>query len=94
MVVQDDGTLKPEWEVEKIVDSKYGRRKDPATGKRKCLMYKAHYIGDLTHNQNPTWQPYYDFSNAADAVAEFHQNFPTKPGPHELSKRDAEQQQG
>jgi hypothetical protein len=58
-----------EWEVEKILDAKLRYRK---------LVYRVQWLG---HDVDLTWYPAGNFKNSADKIEEFHDNYPSKPGP-------------
>ena len=63
-----------EWEVEEILDSRIQRGK---------LQYLVHWLGYGPHER--TWEPPDHLSNATGAVAEFHQRYPNRPAPKDLS---------
>lgn len=54
----------PEYEVERIIDSRIRRR---------SLQYLVKWVGYSA----PTWEPQDNMANAPQAVADFHQQFPT-----------------
>ena len=62
----------PEWEVDEIVDSKIAGR---------TLKYLVRWVGytDLT------WEPNTMLANALSVVKRFHQLYPSKPRPRNLS---------
>ena len=71
-----------DYDAEEILDSRIDKRKnDPYTGSKGCLMYKIKYTG-YDVDARPTWQPYTDAAGCADLVADFHHQYPDKPGPH------------
>ena len=81
----------PEWEVDEVVDSRLEHRmKDPATGEKGLLQYRVTFKGWDTYNQTPQWERYDQLENAADAVADFHHLYPSKPGPHSTFQRPAD----
>ena len=68
--------------VDEILDSKIdGRRKDPLTGRRGCLVYKFKWTG--YPDDVPKWEPYTHAAGCPDLVADFHHANPEKEGPHE-----------
>lgn len=73
-----------EYEAEEIVDSTIDkRRKDSATGRKGCLMYKIKYRGDDKWNSKPSWQPWEDTIGCPYLVADYHhREGDSKPGPH------------
>ena len=58
-----------EWEVEKILDARTHYRK---------LQYRVQWIG---HDMDLTWYPAGNFKNAPEMIRDFHDDYPTKPGP-------------
>jgi len=59
----------PEYELDEIIDSRLYRNK---------LQYKAKWTGySAKHDQE--WYPVSNFENAENAIANFHQQYPTKP---------------
>jgi hypothetical protein len=58
-----------EWEVEKILNSRVSR---------KVLQYQASWIG---YDPDPTWYPAWNFVGSPHLVKEYHDLYPTKPGP-------------
>ncbi len=65
----------PEWEVEKVVNSrKYHRG----------FQYKVHWKGYDTHKQ--IWEPACNLKNADKAIHNFYQQYPTKPKPPALAR--------
>jgi len=76
-----------QWYVDEVVDSRINKRsKDPHTGKRGLLEYKATYPGYALWNTNPAWQPFSDFTDCPNLIADFHHQHATKDGPHSLFK--------
>src|SRR5258705_1246640 len=69
VIVEDK---EPEWEVDEIVDSKIVGR---------TLKYLVRWVGytDLT------WEPSTLLANAPSVVKRFHQSYPSKPRPRNLS---------
>lgn len=65
----------PEFEVERILDSKTIR---------KTFKYKVQWKGYGAHEQ--TWEPLTNLDNAKDAIDEYHRQFPNKPKPAVLRK--------
>src|ERR1700742_2103271 len=65
----------PEYEGEKIVNSRIFRRK---------LQYKVQWKGYGAHEQ--TWEPPSNLTNAKEAIAEFHNQYPDKPRPMTLRR--------
>lgn len=65
----------PEFEVEKVLDSKIIR---------KTFKYKVQWKGYGAHEQ--TWEPISNLDNAKDAIADYHKQFPKKPKPTVLRK--------
>lgn len=59
-----------------------GRRVDPLTKEKGCLMYKVHYKDDPVYNQKPKWQPYWEVRGCLELVAEFHERNRKAPPPH------------
>ncbi len=54
MEIYDDGT--GDFEVKKIVNLKIEKgRKDRATGKKGCLMYRIVYFGYSNYNTRSKW---------------------------------------
>ena len=83
VIIRDE----PEWEIDRIVDSRLNRRaNDPVSRKKGLLQYRVRYKGFEEWNQRPEWQPYNDLENAGTAVAQFHEDYPEKPGPHATYK--------
>lgn len=73
----EEGT---EHYVDEVIDSQIdGRRNDPVTGTRGCLMYKFKWTG---YSDPPKWEPYTNAAGCPDLVADFHHSRPDKPGPH------------
>ena len=66
--IQVDGF--PEFEVHSILDSRFRRRK---------LEYLVNWIGYDASDR--TWEPAENLTNAKDAVATFHIQFPSRPRP-------------
>ena len=66
--IQVDGF--PEFEVHSILDSRFRRRK---------LEYLVDWIGYDASDR--TWEPAENLTNAKDAVATFHIQFPSRPRP-------------
>jgi len=62
-----------ERKVEEILDSRIQRGK---------IQYLVHWLGYGPHER--TWEPPDHLSNAADAVAEFHQRYPNRLAPKDL----------
>jgi Chromo (CHRromatin Organisation MOdifier) domain len=58
-----------EWEVEKILNSRLSRN---------TLQYQASWIG---YDPDPTWYPAWNFTGSPHLIREFHEAYPTKPGP-------------
>lgn len=78
------------WEVAEILDSKIdGRKKDPVTNQKGCLMYKIKYTGPEAHD-NPSWQPFTNAAGSADLIADFHHAYPDKSGPHSSFRKPSE----
>ena len=78
--VDEEGADHP---AEEILDSKIdGRRKDPLTGAKGCLMYKIKYEGYDEGEDPPEWQIFTDAAGCQDLVADFHHKYPNHPGPH------------
>lgn len=85
--IDEEGEI---WSVDEILDSKIdGRKKDPVTEEKGCLMYKIKYSGPEAHD-NPSWQPFTDAAGSADLVADFHHKYPHKDGPHSSFRRPSE----
>jgi transposase InsO family protein len=59
-----------EFEVQEILDSRFYRRK---------LQYFVDWVGYGVAERS--WQPVENLENAQEAIQEFHQKFPNKPGP-------------
>ena len=72
--VQLDG--EPEYEVAAILDSKLIRRH---------LYYLVDWVGYPPSERS--WEPAANVAHAAAKVAEFHRQFPDKPGPLAPSRR-------
>lgn len=69
------------WELKDIVDHRLNKaRKDPITGKKGLLQYKATYVG---YTDPPEWQPYHDFEGSEDAIDEYHERNKKRPLKHE-----------
>lgn len=86
--VDSDGAEHPAQEV---VDSRIdGRRVDPATKERPCLVYKIKYTGWPGYNARPKWQIYPCANGCPYLVADFHSKYPDKPGPHASFARPAD----
>lgn len=69
--------------VDAIADSRIHRgMKDPITGQKGLLQYKVLYKSSPDWNANPAWQPYHDLFGEEEAVQDFHNSNPKKPGPH------------
>ena len=67
--------------VDEVTDSRIdGRRVDPYSGKKGCLVYKFKWTG---HTDPAKWEPYWNAAGCPDLVADFHHAYPDKPGPHE-----------
>lgn len=68
-----------EFEVEEILDSRFDLRARPGTE----LKYTVKWAGfsDTTEE----WEE--DLENAAEMVKEYHERYPTKPGPHNRPQR-------
>jgi hypothetical protein len=60
---------KEEWEVDKILASKLVRGK---------LQYHVTWVG---HDPDPTWYPASNFLGAPHKLRDYHQDYPSKPGP-------------
>ena len=70
------------WGVQEILDSKIDRRRnDPLTGRKGCLMYKIRYTG--YEDDRPEWEPYPNTAGCPALVADYHHQYPDKPGPHQ-----------
>ena len=75
--------------VDEVIDSKMdGRRKDPFTEKKGCLMYKFKWTGH--QSDVPKWEPYWHAAGCPDLVADFHHAHPDKSGPHQTFKTPEE----
>ena len=61
-----------EWEVEKILDSRY-------------FYNRLQYLVKWKGYDAPTWQPPSDLDNTQESVREFHQLWPDRPRPHGLA---------
>ena len=69
-----------EYYVTEVLDSKYdGRRLDPITLKKPCLMYKFNWMG---YHGPVKWEPFTHAAGCPDLVADFHHKYPEKDGPH------------
>ena len=68
-VVANDGTN--EWFVDAILDSRINRRR------RNLLQYLIQW----EEGQQPTWEPWNLVTEADEALAAFHAQYPSKPGP-------------
>ena len=67
--------------VDEVTDSRIdGRRLDPYTGERGCLVYKFKWTG---HPEPGKWEPYWNAAGCPDLVADFHHAYPEKAGPHQ-----------
>ena len=76
--VDEEGS---EHYVDEVVDSRIdGRRTDPYTGQKGCLVYKFKWTG---HSDPAKWEPYWNAAGCPDLVADFHHAYPGKEGPHE-----------
>jgi len=58
-----------EWEVEKILNSRLSRN---------TLQYQVSWVG---YDPDPTWYPAWDFVGSPQLLKEFHEAYPTRPGP-------------
>src|SRR5258708_3425791 len=65
-----------EYEIEKIIDSKYRYR---------CLHYLAKFKG--WPNSDNEWLPASHLTNTPDAVQDFHHTHPSTPAPHPTRHR-------
>lgn len=64
-----------EYEISEIVDSKLDKR-------RKCpLLYRICWTGYEDTNEEYTWVLATELEHAPEAVADFHLQYPDKPGP-------------
>lgn len=84
----EDGDI---YDVAEILDSKIdGRRKDPVTNEKGCLLYKIKWTGYKDDKDGITWEDFTSAAGCADLVADFHHSQPEKPGPHRSFKRPSE----
>ena len=63
-----------EYEVEEILDSRFDRRRRPGHE----IIYTVKWVG----YSQPTDEPEDNLENAADTVADYHERYPSRPGPH------------
>ena len=76
------------YEVEEITSSRIdGRRKDPITGEKGCLMYRVKWTN---WPDPPNWEPFTHVAGCPDLVADFHHAHPNEPGPHRTFQRPSE----
>jgi Chromo (CHRromatin Organisation MOdifier) domain len=71
--VEIDGEL--EYEIAEIVNSKIDHRRCS-----KGLIYCVHWSGYEHTNDEFTWLPAVELTNAQDAIMDFHHVHPDKPG--------------
>ena len=65
-----------EWEIDFIKDSRFSRRQ---------LQYLVHWRGfDVSED---SWEPASTMSHATEAIAEFHERYPSKPKPRRSRAR-------
>ena len=74
--VEVDGFL--EWEVEEILDSKIDRRR------RYPLRYKVKWFGYDETDDRDNWVGSDELPHAQELVADYHERYPNKPGPHSI----------
>lgn len=72
-----------EFEVEEVLDSWIDRRKRPGSE----IMYMVKWVG----YSDPTPESEIDLEHASEAVAEYHERYPDKPGPHNRPQREVKQ---
>ena len=92
-VTYEDGSA--EYEVEEILDSKIDKRRldyDPRVREEKgerqkkgCLRYLVKWMGYT----EPEWTDWPNLNGAAQAVKDFHQKNPGKPGPHPTFNKES-----
>ena len=71
--VEVEGKL--EFEVERILDLKIDRR-------RRCkLLYLVKWLGYDGTDEDTSWVPADELGNSTEAVADFHLQYPDRPGP-------------
>ena len=65
-----------EWEIDFIKDSRFSRRQ---------LQYLVHWRGfDVSED---SWEPASTMAHATEAIAEFHERYPSKPKPRRSRAR-------
>ena len=68
------------YDVDEISESKIdGRRKDPLTGAKGCLMYRFKYTNT---DKLADWQPYTDTAGYQDLVADYYHKYLERVGPY------------
>ena len=73
----------PEYEVVVVLDSKFVRNK---------LYYLVDWLGYSPSER--TWEPVEHVANAQDLLADFHQQYPDKPGPQSAPTRSTRRLKG
>ena len=66
----------PEYEVTEILDSKIDRHRQPCN-----LLYLVRWSGYEGTDKETSWLLATELGNASKIVAEFHTQYPSKPGP-------------
>lgn len=72
------------YEVEMILDSRIWRNK---------LQYKVKWVG-YDHPDSSDWEPHSNLTDCAELVQEFHERYPTAPGPKDLAERSGTATEG